>query len=95
MFVCTRLKIAGLILLIIFVAACSKNVTLYRQASKEYNKAQYEESLDTSVASLMIKPEYTKAQELIKKTYSKVVAVREARINQIEAAKEEDMWDKL
>jgi TolB-like protein len=95
MFVCTRFKIAGLILLIIFVAACSKNVTLYRQASKEYNKAQYEKSLDSSVASLMLKPEYKNAQKLIKKTYPKVIAIREARINQIEAAKEEDMWDKL
>ncbi|MGC9362434.1 MAG: hypothetical protein ACP5F3_05835 [Candidatus Syntrophosphaera sp.] len=87
--------IVGLILLILFIAACSKNVTLYRQASKEYKQAQYEQSLDSIVASLMIKPQYKNAQELIKKTYPKVVAVREARINQIQAAKKEDMWDKL
>ncbi|MBW6514733.1 MAG: penicillin-binding protein activator LpoB [Candidatus Syntrophosphaera sp.] len=90
-----KLFLAGLILVFLLLAACSKNVTLYRQASKEYNKGLYENSLKTNVESLRLKPDYAKAQELIQNTYPKVIAVREARILQLQAAQAEDMYDRL
>jgi hypothetical protein len=80
---------------LVFAAGCSRNVTLYKQAVKEYNQGDFETSLQTGTHSLELKPGYQKAQNLVKKTYNKVIADREERIRQLEQSLREDMWDQL
>lgn len=88
-------QIAVLLTVLFLLGACSKNVQLYRQAVKEYNQGQFENSLATNVRSLELKRTYAKAQTLIQKNFPKVVADREARIAAIKAAGKGEMWDQL
>lgn len=90
-----RLRLAGLILALILVGACGRNVTLYKQALKEYKRGEYETALKTNVRSLQKKPSYAPSQRLIKKTFAKAIEDREEKIRLIQAAAQDDMWDQL
>ncbi len=82
-----------LILALLLAAGCAKNVRLHQQAAKEFKKGLFEQSLDSSVRSLELKPGYAKAQKLIKQSYPKAVAAREAQIRQLDATGKPDRWD--
>ena len=79
----------------LFMFSCSRNVALYRQALKEYKQGNFEVSLQSNVQSLMLKPTYVKAQNLIKKTYPTAIAGRESKIRKIQEANPDNMWDLL
>lgn len=79
----------------LFMFSCSRNVALYRQALKEYKQGNFEVSLQSNVQSLMLKPTYVNAQNLIKKTYPTAIAGRESKIRKIQEANPDNMWDLL
>lgn len=90
------LKLSALILvLILALSACSKNVSLYKQAKSQYQKGNFEQALYLNTQSLMIKPSYAKAQELLRQTYPQALANREKNVARIRAEKDLLMWDKL
>lgn len=87
--------VISVILILLLTAACSKNVTLYKEAKKLFERGEFEASLDKNVESLMLKRDYAKAQDLIKNTYPKVITDREERINELLASNDPAIWDEL
>lgn len=90
----TLLLVAGLLALLMF-SGCAKNVSLYKQAQKEYNSGAIEPALSTVTQSLQLKPSYVKAQNLIDLVYPKAITARENNIATLEASTLPDKWDKI
>lgn len=90
----TLLLMAGLLAMLMFTG-CAKNVSLYKQAQKEYNSGAVEPALSTVVQSLQLKPSYVKAQNLIDLVYPKAIRARETNIAELEASTLPDKWDKI
>ncbi|HRY83002.1 MAG TPA: CsgG/HfaB family protein [Candidatus Cloacimonadota bacterium] len=88
------LMVAGL-LAMLMLTGCARNVSLYKQAQKQYNSGAVEPALGTVVQSLQLKPSYVKAQNLIDLAYPKVIQNREAGIASLEASTQADKWDKI
>lgn len=82
-------------IVLLFVSGCSKNVSLYKKAQKQYNQGNLEAALQANVQSLSLKPGYAKAQDLIKKVFPQLVRVREDKIARLMASDDELKWDKL
>ncbi|MDZ4183090.1 MAG: CsgG/HfaB family protein [Candidatus Cloacimonadaceae bacterium] len=80
---------------LLLVSGCSKNVSLYKKAQKQYNQGNLEAALQANVQSLSLKPGYVKAQDLIKKVFPQLVRVREDKIARLLASDDELKWDKL
>ena len=83
------------LLLALLLSACGQNVKLHRKAEKEYKQGLYEESLRSNTESLKLKRTHIKAQELLKKNFSGIVASRENRIESLKRSGSPDVWDKL
>ena len=77
------------------LGGCAKNVQLYKQALREYNAGNFENSLDTSVRSLRLKPQYVKAQSLADQAYRDAIRNREDNIKTLEASSAADRFDKM
>lgn len=90
----TLLLVAGLLAMLLFTG-CAKNVSLYKQAQKEYNSGAVEPALSTVVHSLQLKPSYVKAQNLIDLVYPKAIKARETNIAELEASSLPDKWDRI
>lgn len=89
-------KYAALItLLILIMSGCSKNVSLYNQAKKHYKAGDFESALDADARSLMIKPGYVKAQDLLKDIYPKAIKKREDSIKKLKSTSDATMWDQI
>ena len=88
-----RILTASLLALMLFSLACSKNRNLYRKAAREYRHGELEASLNSSVELLRQKPDYYKAQKLIKKTYPRLVEEVEQRLLELGEAPPEVKWD--
>ncbi len=73
--------------------ACSKNRSLYSKAAREYRRGELEASLNSSVELLQRKPDYYKAQKLIKKTYPRLLEEGQQRLLELGAAEPEVKWD--
>ena len=86
---------AVLILILGLSFACSKNKAIYRQAARDYKSGELAAALENSVILLQRKPSHAKAQKLIKKAYSGLLAEGEERLAQIQAENPEDIWDRL
>ncbi len=84
-----------LLVMLLVMTACSKNVVLYKQALKEYNQGNFETSLRSNVQSLQLKPGYEKAQDLIKNSYPKAISVREQRVADLQKSSDPAVWGKL
>lgn len=89
-----RLLMATLVMLMLAGMACSKNKALYKQAAREYKKGEWEASLATNVQVLQQKSSNTKAQKLIKKTYSKLLTEGEERLKKLSSKPPDDALDK-
>jgi len=88
-----RILTASLLALMLLTLACSKNRSLYRKAAREYRHDELEASLNSSVELLRQKPDYYKAQKLIKKTYPRLVEEVEQRLLELGEAPPEVKWD--
>lgn len=84
-----------LTLLILLLSGCSKNVSLYKQANKQYQAGNYEAALFSNASSLKLKPDYQKAQELLPKIFPKAVQSRLDQISKINKANADNKWDLL
>ncbi len=85
---------AGLLALMLMSLACSKNRSLYSQAVREYRRGELEASLNSSVELLQRKPDYYKAQKLVKKTYPRLLEEGERRLLELGEAPPEQKWDR-
>lgn len=83
------------IMLSLLLCGCSKNVSLYREAKKHYDKGDFEAALDANIRSLLIKPAYDKAQDLLKETYPKAIKKREDSIRKLQSSDSPDRWDSI
>ncbi|MDP3114251.1 MAG: CsgG/HfaB family protein [Candidatus Cloacimonadaceae bacterium] len=80
---------------LLLVSGCSKNVSLYNTAKKQYKHGNLEAALQTNVQSLTIKPGYVKAQDLLKDIYPRLIRIREEKIAKLAASDDALKWDKL
>ncbi len=89
------LRLVGLLLALSWLASCSRTAAIYKQGAREFNRGEYETSLQTTVRSLQRNPRYAKSQRLVKKAYFEALGARQTRVQQIRNAAREDMWDQL
>lgn len=86
---------AIVVLMMLVLSGCGKNVILYNQAKGHYKAGEFEAALETNAQSLQLKPGYVKAQDLLREVYPKAIKRRQDNISKIRAAGEDLMWDKL
>jgi hypothetical protein len=84
-----------LIAILLLLSACSKNVTLYKQAKKQYENGNLDQALQLNVQSLQLKNSYVKAQDLLKQVYPQAVEKRELTVLRLRDSDDEYKWDKL
>ena len=94
------LLLMGLITMLM-ITGCAKNVSLYKQAQKDYNAGHVEPALTSVTRSLQLKPSYVKAQRLIDVVYPKAILARETNIAILEtspladSSPLADRWDRI
>jgi len=79
----------------LLISACGRNVTIYRQAKKQYESGNLDQALKLNVESLQLKSSYVKAQDLLKQVYPKAVEKREIAVLRLRESDDEYKWDKL
>ncbi len=90
------LKYIVLIMVImLLMSACAKNVSIYKQARKQYENGNLDQALKLNVQSLMLKSSYVKAQDLLKQVYPKAVEKREISVLRLRDSEDDYKWDKL
>lgn len=85
--------ILGLALL--SLAGCSRNVILYKEAQKQYNRGNLDSALNYNIQSLRLKPGYSKAQILILQVYPDLIAQREANVARLMNSQDVTRWARM
>lgn len=77
-----------------FLPSCAtKHGNLMQSAQLHYQTNNYEAALRDAVASLKLKPDYDKAQDLVVTFFNAAVKVRENKIKSLEATPSKFKWD--
>lgn len=84
-----------LTLLLLILSGCSKNVSLFKDAQKQFQQGNYEAALRSNAQSLKLKPNYQKAQELLPQIYQNAVKSRMDAIAKINKTNSDNKWDLL
>ena len=71
---------------------CAQNVTLFKDAQRNYNRGNYDAAFDANIRSLQLKPAYAKSQNLLLQVYPAIIRDKEEEIQSIHATQAPDRW---
>lgn len=90
-----RVMLFVLLIVILIIAGCAKNVELYKKAQKQFNFGDFENAFRTAVQSVQLKPSYAKVHPLVKDSYDRAISQREENITKHENSTNPAKWDAM